>query len=57
MDAGIYHFSKQLVGECAALAIASDDAADLPEREVIEECVVVDSYLANEQLIYIVGGY
>ncbi len=48
MNACVHHFSEQLVGECAALAIASDDAPNLPECEVIEECVVVDSYLANE---------
>ena len=45
------------MSESAALTVASDDSTNLPEREVIEECVVVYSYLANEQLIYIVGGY
>lgn len=57
MDAGIYHFGKQLVGEGAALAVASDYAPDLPVCEVIEECAVVDTYLANEELVYLVGGY
>ena len=57
MDAGIYHFGKQLVGEGAALAVATDDATDLPECEVIEESVVVDSNFAHEQLVDVVGGY
>ena len=57
VDAGIYHFSEQLVGESAALAVASDDATDLPECEVIHKGVVVDSYLAHEELVYLVGGY
>ncbi len=48
VNACVHHFGKQLVSESAALAVASDDAPNLPEREVIEECVVVDSYLANE---------
>ena len=48
VDAGIYHLSEQLVGEGAALTVASDDATDLPEREVIHKGVVVDSYLAHE---------
>ena len=56
MDAGVHHFGEQLVGEGAALAVASDYAPDLPEREVIHKGVVVDSYLAHEQLVDVVGG-
>lgn len=57
MDAGVHHFGEQLVGEGAALAVASDYAPDLPEREVIHKGVVVDSYLAHEQLVDVVGVY
>ena len=57
VNAGIYHLGKQLVGEGAALAVATDDATDLPECEVIEESVVVDSNFAHEQLVDVVGGY
>ena len=40
----------------SALAVASDDAAGFPEGEVVEELAAGDSYLANEQLIEVVGG-
>jgi hypothetical protein len=39
-----------------ALAIASDDATDLPERDAVQKLTPADSYLANEQLVDVVGG-
>ena len=42
--------------EAVALAIASDDATGLPERDVIQELVPGNAYLANEQLVQVVGG-
>jgi hypothetical protein len=39
-----------------AAAIASDDAACLPISDVVKKSVVLYAYLANEQLIDVVGG-
>jgi len=39
-----------------AVAVAADDAAGLPELELIEELAAGNAYLANEQLIEVVGG-
>ena len=37
MNGGIDAFGKQLVCQSIALAVASDDATDFPEAEVVEE--------------------
>jgi hypothetical protein len=46
----------ELVLQAVAAAVASDDAAHLPEAEVVEEGVAGDSYLAHEQLVDAVDG-
>jgi len=42
--------------QSVALAVASDDAAGLPEGDVVQELAAGDSYLANEQLKEVIGG-
>ena len=44
-------FGDELVRETVALAVASDDAIDLPECNLVEELMARDSYLTNEQLV------
>ena len=44
-------FGNQLVAEPATSAVASDDAIDLPECNLVEELMARDSYLTNEQLV------
>ena len=56
MNGGINAFGKQLVCQPVSLAVASDDAAHLPEADVVEEVMAGDAYLAHEQLINVVGG-
>ena len=52
---GVGAFGNELVFQTVALAVASDDAAHLPEAEVIQELTAGDAYLAHEQLIDVVG--
>ena len=56
VDVGVDTFGEELVLQRVALAVAPDDAAYLPEAEVVEEFTTRDAYLAHEQLIYVVGG-
>ena len=56
MDSSIDILSDELVQKAVALAIAANDAACLPEADVVEELTTTDSYLANEQLVEVVGG-
>jgi hypothetical protein len=49
-------FGHELVLQAVAVAVASDDATDFPEAEVVEELTAWDSYLAHEQLVDVVGG-
>jgi hypothetical protein len=42
--------------QAVTLAVASDDATHLPERHFIQELTTAQTYLANEQLVQIVGG-
>jgi hypothetical protein len=44
-----------LVLQAVALAVAPDDAAYLPETDVVEKFTAGDSYFAHEQLIDVVG--
>ena len=44
-------FGDELVAEPATSAVASDDAIDLPECNLVEELMARDSYLTNEQLV------
>ena len=53
---GIDTFGEQLVRQAVALAVATDDAAHLPEAEVVEEITARDSDFAHEQLVDVVGG-
>lgn len=57
MNGRVYALSQQLVLQAVTLAVASDDAASLPIGNVIEERVMVNSYLANELLVDVVGGW
>ena len=54
--AGIDVLGQQLHEYLATLAIAANDATCLPELDVIQELMTRDSYLANEQLVEVVGG-
>ena len=42
--------------EPVTAAVALDDAANLPEAQVVEEVTTRDAYLAYEQLVDVVGG-
>ena len=53
---GIDAFGEQLVCQAVALAVTTDDAAHLPEAEVVEELTAWDSDFAHEQLVDVVGG-
>ena len=53
---GIDAFSDELVLQAVAVAVASDDAAYLPEAEVVEKFTTGDAYFAHEQLVDVVGG-
>ena len=53
---GVGAFCHELVLQAVAVAVASDDAAHLPEAEVVEELTTGDAYLAHEQLVDVVGG-
>ena len=53
---GIDTLCHKLVLQSVAAAVASDDAANLPEAEVVEEGVTGYSYLAHEQLVDVVDG-
>ena len=46
----------KLVLKDVAAIVASNDATCLPESNLIEELVTADAYLANEQLVDVVGG-
>ena len=54
--AGIDVLGLELHEYLSALAIAANDATGLPEADVVKELTTTDSYLANEQLIEVVGG-
>ena len=48
--------SEQLVMKYVSLAIPSYDATCLPEGDVVQKLTTRNAYLANEQLIEVVGG-
>jgi len=43
--------------QCVTLTIASDDAPYVPELQIVQECIMSYTYLANEQLIDVAGGF
>jgi len=49
-------FGHQLVFQKVAAAVSFDDAANLPELDVIEKLTTRDAYFAHEQLVDVVGG-
>ena len=55
VDGGIDAFGHQLMLQQVAATIATDDAAHLPEAEVVEEFSARDANLAHEQLVDVVG--
>ena len=55
VDGGVGTLGYELVLQAVALAVASNDTANLPEAEVIEELTARDAYLAHEQLVDVVG--
>ncbi|MBR2017447.1 MAG: hypothetical protein IKA00_09195, partial [Prevotella sp.] len=57
VDAGIYHLCKKLMLQGVAPAVTPYNAPYVPELKVIQKCVMSNSYLTNEQLIYIAGGF
>ena len=56
IDSSVCTFSHELMLQAVAVAVASDNAADFPEAEIVEELTTGDAYLAHEQLIDVVGG-
>lgn len=56
VDGCVGTFSEKLVLQRVAAAVAADDAAYLPEADVIEEFTTWNAYLAHEQLVDVVGG-
>lgn len=56
VDGGVGALGYELVLQAVALAVATDDAAGLPEGDVVEELAAGDANLANEQLVEVVGG-
>lgn len=57
IDCGKYALGHELVFQLVAVAVASDDTANFPERDVVQKLVPTDAYLANDQLVDVVGGY
>jgi hypothetical protein len=57
VNAGIYHLCEELMFQCISATIASDDAPYVPKMQVIQKCVMSYTYLANEQLIDVAGGF
>ena len=57
VDARIYYLGKELMFQRISAAIASDNTSDVPELQVIQESVMSYTYLANEQLIDVAGGF
>ena len=57
VDAGIHHLGEELMFQCVTLTIASDDAPYVPELQIVQECIMSYTYLTNEQLIYVAGGF
>ena len=55
-DGGVGAFSYELVLQTVAPAVASDDTADFPELEVVQELTTRNAYFAHEQLIDVAGG-
>ena len=55
-DGGVGALGEQLVLQRVTAAVASDDAAHLPEADVVEELTARDANFAHEQLIDVVGG-
>lgn len=53
---GVGALGKQLMFQTVALAVSPDDAAHLPEAEVVEKFTARDSDFAHEQLVDVVGG-
>jgi len=48
--------AEQLIMKYVSLAVSSNDATCLPECDVVQELTTWNAYLANEQLIEVVGG-
>lgn len=46
----------ELILKNVATAVSSNNAFSLPEANLVEELVTADAYLANEQLVDVVGG-
>ena len=55
-DGSVGTFGYELVLQAVATAVASDDTADFPELEVVQELTTRYTYLAHEQLIDVAGG-
>ena len=55
-DGGVGAFGYELVLQAVATTVASDDTADFPELEVVQELTTRYAYLAHEQLIDVAGG-
>jgi hypothetical protein len=56
MDGGIYRFGQQLISQPISLVISPDDAPGFPEADVVQEFVPANAYLANNELVQVVGG-
>jgi hypothetical protein len=56
MDGGIHRLCQQLIGQSVALVETTDYATCLPEAYLIEEFVPANAYLANDELVQVVGG-
>ena len=54
--AGVDILCQELHEYLTTLAVAANDASGFPEADVIEKFSATDSYLANEQLVEVVGG-
>ena len=56
IDGGVGALGHELVLQPIAAAVASDDATNLPESDVVKELTTWDANLAHEQLINVAGG-
>ena len=56
MDGSVGAFGEQLVFQGVTASVASDDAPDFPEADVVEELTTGYSDFAHEQLIDVVGA-
>ena len=57
MDGSVDALGQELVLQLVTPPISANDSAHLPEPQIVQKLTTRDSYLANDQLVDVVGGY